>query len=286
MTAILDKVAAGELLGRRQDMAANQLLSHALEQLLARSKRLRDTEAATMNMQLVTWRDGRAANEAMVAGSGRRPAHLAPAVDGRMSMRRSVLIVALRCVVRRPRGHAQVVVYDPAVTCATASPPPFKEYLADAPARAAQPAAAHGAAAQHVHESGKVPAARPAALADARLREPRSVPATRTAYHAALNYGDAAGAALPRRQSARPRRRRRAMAQPARRPRGARCRRSWRRWTWPTPQPSPATHDTGRLRYNGRRELQAIDGARRGRHRRVARAERDRRARQDQRRRR
>ena len=45
MTAILDKVAAGELLGRRQDMATNQLLSHALEQLLARSKRQRDTEA-------------------------------------------------------------------------------------------------------------------------------------------------------------------------------------------------------------------------------------------------
>jgi hypothetical protein len=69
MTAILDKVAAGELLGRRQDMASNQLLSHALEQLLARSKRTRDTEATTMNMQLVTWRDGRSANEAMVAGS-------------------------------------------------------------------------------------------------------------------------------------------------------------------------------------------------------------------------
>lgn len=70
MTAILDKVAAAELLGRRQDMAANQLLSHALEQMLARSKRLRDTEAATMNMQLVTWRDGRGANEALVAGTG------------------------------------------------------------------------------------------------------------------------------------------------------------------------------------------------------------------------
>jgi hypothetical protein len=70
MTAILDKVAAGELLGRRQDMASNQLLSHALEQLLARSKRARDTEATTMNMQLVTWRDGRGANEAMVAGTG------------------------------------------------------------------------------------------------------------------------------------------------------------------------------------------------------------------------
>jgi hypothetical protein len=69
MTAILDKVAAGELLARRQDMAANQLLSHALEQLLARGKRERDTEAATINMQLVTWRDGRAANQAFVAGS-------------------------------------------------------------------------------------------------------------------------------------------------------------------------------------------------------------------------
>ena len=52
MTTVLDKIAAGELLGRRQDMAANQLLSHALEQLLARSKRLRDTEASTLNMQM------------------------------------------------------------------------------------------------------------------------------------------------------------------------------------------------------------------------------------------
>jgi hypothetical protein len=70
MTAILDKVAAGELLARRQDILANQLLSHALEQLLARSKRVRDTEALTLNMQLVTWRDAGAANDAFVAGSG------------------------------------------------------------------------------------------------------------------------------------------------------------------------------------------------------------------------
>ncbi len=69
MTAILDKIAAGELLGRRQDLTTNQLLSHALEQLLARSKRLRDTEATTMNMQLATWRSGRAVNQAMVAGA-------------------------------------------------------------------------------------------------------------------------------------------------------------------------------------------------------------------------
>ena len=69
ITAILDKVAAGELIGRRQDMAANQLLSHAVEQLLARGKRLRDTEAATMNMQLSTWRRSQDANDAMVAGA-------------------------------------------------------------------------------------------------------------------------------------------------------------------------------------------------------------------------
>lgn len=70
MTAILDKISAGELLARRQDMLSNQLLSHALEQLLARGKRLRDTETATINMQLVTWRDARAVNEAFVAGTG------------------------------------------------------------------------------------------------------------------------------------------------------------------------------------------------------------------------
>lgn len=70
MTAVLDKVAAGELLGRRQDMVTNQLLSHALEQLLARSKRARDTEAANANMQLLMWRDAAAANDAFVRGSG------------------------------------------------------------------------------------------------------------------------------------------------------------------------------------------------------------------------
>jgi hypothetical protein len=70
MTAVLDKIAAGELLARRQDMAGNQLLSHALEQLLARSKRERDTEALSINMQLATWRDAHSANEAFVAGTG------------------------------------------------------------------------------------------------------------------------------------------------------------------------------------------------------------------------
>jgi len=70
MTAVLDKIAAGELLARRQDTASNQLLSYALEQLLARSKSLRDTEATAINMQLGTWRDAHDANKAFVAGTG------------------------------------------------------------------------------------------------------------------------------------------------------------------------------------------------------------------------
>jgi hypothetical protein len=70
MTAVLDEIAAGELLARRQDMATNQLLSHALEQLLARSKRQRDTEATMLNMQVTTWRDAHDVNHAFVAGTG------------------------------------------------------------------------------------------------------------------------------------------------------------------------------------------------------------------------
>jgi hypothetical protein len=69
VTSVLDKVAAGELLARRQDVATNQLLSHALEQLLARSKRLRDTEAATMNMRLGSMVYGRAAGASLVRGA-------------------------------------------------------------------------------------------------------------------------------------------------------------------------------------------------------------------------
>jgi hypothetical protein len=41
-----------------------------LEQLLVDSKRARDTDVAALTMQMVTWRDGQAANEAFVAGSG------------------------------------------------------------------------------------------------------------------------------------------------------------------------------------------------------------------------
>ena len=47
-----------------------QLLAGVVEQLLIDTKRARDSDVAAMNMQLVNWRDGRAANEAFVAGSG------------------------------------------------------------------------------------------------------------------------------------------------------------------------------------------------------------------------
>jgi hypothetical protein len=68
-TAILDKIAAGQLVARREDTAVNQLLSHVLEQLLARSKRQRDSEAAVMNMRLGGLRDGRAAARSVVDGA-------------------------------------------------------------------------------------------------------------------------------------------------------------------------------------------------------------------------
>jgi len=41
-----------------------------VEQLLVETKRARDTDAALLNMQLTTWRDGRAVNDAFVSGTG------------------------------------------------------------------------------------------------------------------------------------------------------------------------------------------------------------------------
>ena len=51
-TAVLDKISGAVLIGARQRQARAQLLSGVVEQLLVDSKRARDTEAATMNMQL------------------------------------------------------------------------------------------------------------------------------------------------------------------------------------------------------------------------------------------
>ena len=69
MTAILDEIAASELIARRQDTATNQLLSHAVEQLLSRGKRQRDTEAETLNMSLTTLQDAADVNRAFVRGT-------------------------------------------------------------------------------------------------------------------------------------------------------------------------------------------------------------------------
>jgi hypothetical protein len=69
-TAVLDKISGAVLLGTRQRQARSQLLAAFVEQLLIDSKRARDVDATAMNMQLVTWRDSRAANAAFVAGTG------------------------------------------------------------------------------------------------------------------------------------------------------------------------------------------------------------------------
>src|SRR5206468_8131710 len=69
-TAVLGKLSGASLIGARQRQARSELLVGIVEQLLVDSKRARDTEAALMNMQLATWRDGRAANEAFAAGTG------------------------------------------------------------------------------------------------------------------------------------------------------------------------------------------------------------------------
>jgi hypothetical protein len=69
-TAVLDKISGAALIAARQRQARVQLLAGVVEQLLIDTKRARDADAAAMNMQLVNWRDGGAANEAFVAGSG------------------------------------------------------------------------------------------------------------------------------------------------------------------------------------------------------------------------
>jgi hypothetical protein len=68
-TAVSDKISGAELIAGRQKQARAALLVGILEQLLVEDKAARDTEVETMNMQLTTWRDGKAANSAFVAGA-------------------------------------------------------------------------------------------------------------------------------------------------------------------------------------------------------------------------
>ena len=69
-TAVLDKISGASVIGARQRQARIQLLTNVLEQLLLDGKLMRDADAAALNMQLVSWRDRRAADDAFVAGSG------------------------------------------------------------------------------------------------------------------------------------------------------------------------------------------------------------------------
>lgn len=68
--AVLDKISGAELIGAQQRQARIQLLVGMVEQLLVDSKRARDTDTAALAMQMTAWRDGRAAADAFVAGSG------------------------------------------------------------------------------------------------------------------------------------------------------------------------------------------------------------------------
>jgi len=63
-------VSGAVLIGTRQRQARLQLVTGLVEQLLVDSKRARDTEALSLNMQVTSWRQARQANTAFRAGAG------------------------------------------------------------------------------------------------------------------------------------------------------------------------------------------------------------------------
>ena len=69
-TAVLDKISGAGLIRAQQQQARVQFLAGIVEQLLIDEKRSRDSEAASLNMQLERLRWGTAANRSLIAGSG------------------------------------------------------------------------------------------------------------------------------------------------------------------------------------------------------------------------
>jgi hypothetical protein len=69
-TSVLEKLTGAELVGARQRQARTQFLIDIVEQLLIDTKRTRDADATALNMEITTWRDGKVANDAFVAGAG------------------------------------------------------------------------------------------------------------------------------------------------------------------------------------------------------------------------
>lgn len=55
-TAVLDKISGAALIGARQRQARTELLIGLVEQMVADTKRERDTHAAALNMQLAQWK--------------------------------------------------------------------------------------------------------------------------------------------------------------------------------------------------------------------------------------
>ena len=72
MTSVMRRAGAllATMIVTMSAAARTQTGPYSLEQLLARSKRLRDTEAASLNMQMLTWRDSDGVNRAFRAGAG------------------------------------------------------------------------------------------------------------------------------------------------------------------------------------------------------------------------
>jgi hypothetical protein len=70
MTVVLDKIAGGEAIARRQDSMNNDLLGRAVEQQLLRAKRQRDADVRVANMRINGIQSGPAARAAIVAGAG------------------------------------------------------------------------------------------------------------------------------------------------------------------------------------------------------------------------
>ena len=69
-TAVLDKISGAALIGARQRQARTQLLIGLVEQLVADTKRERDTQAAALNMQLALWKQQQLAGEHSSTAAG------------------------------------------------------------------------------------------------------------------------------------------------------------------------------------------------------------------------
>lgn len=69
-TAVLDKISGASLIAARQRQARTELMIGLVEQLLADTKRERDTHASALNMQLAQWRSQQDAKDPLSTGTG------------------------------------------------------------------------------------------------------------------------------------------------------------------------------------------------------------------------